>query len=145
MQDRGISFRPEGGALTQSVEYLPFKQRVARSNRARPTMNFKRLCFCSITSFFCACRARQRNDGFFTPQGGASVVESECLRDEKNPLPGEGKRASFVRCSGTGCAGENPPHVFASRLSLLIGKEWLMTFSTVCVDVEATLLYVVHL
>ena len=25
------------GSLTQSVEYLPFKQRVARSSRARPT------------------------------------------------------------------------------------------------------------
>ena len=27
-----------GGSLTQPVEYLPFKQRVARSSRARPTM-----------------------------------------------------------------------------------------------------------
>ncbi len=29
------------GSLTQSVEYLPFKQRVARSSRARPTIETK--------------------------------------------------------------------------------------------------------
>lgn len=29
----------EAGSLTQSVEYLPFKQRVARSSRARPTIH----------------------------------------------------------------------------------------------------------
>ena len=43
--DSAICFRPEG-ALTQSVEYLPFKQRVARSNRARPTtVDFRALSF----------------------------------------------------------------------------------------------------
>ena len=31
----------EAGSLTQSVEYLPFKQRVARSSRARPTTFFQ--------------------------------------------------------------------------------------------------------
>ena len=38
------------GALTQSVEYLPFKQRVARSNRARPTTYFEAML--SSMAFF---------------------------------------------------------------------------------------------
>ena len=51
-----MSFRP-GGSLTQSVEYLPFKQRVARSNRARPTTYFRGYAVEAWPLFSCAPKA----------------------------------------------------------------------------------------
>ena len=85
------------GALTQSVEYLPFKQRVARSNRARPTTYFEAM-LSSMAFLFSVCMASVGGGG--VSPGPGLFWKRHCFFPmcclPSSPLP---KNCAFVSLS----------------------------------------------